>query len=253
MNHLVDGEIGHPALLVHDLGASFNDWEALIPCLVTTGHRTYTCELPGHGQSQTSTRARQYQTQMYVAAFRRWVESLKLIRAPILIGHGFGAYLSLRYALAHPYRVYRLILINPLLTPEQILQPARSLNRLPLLASLAWRSLPNWTRRKLLGLNKKTSTELINRVWKNYRNTFPLNRQIPASITDLTIEVETLPTRSLFIAGEDDPLFDMSLLPPLLADHLQVTLVTLPGVGHRPHLEAPEETNGLITKFLLGF
>ena len=253
MKHLVDGEIGHPALLVHDIGASLTDWEAIIPALTITGHRTYTCDLPGHGQSLPFNQTAHFQTALYLAAFHRWVESLELIRAPILIGHGFGAYLCLRYALNHPQRVFRLVLINPLLTSEQISRPARLLNQLPWLASLAWRSFPNWTRRQLLGLIKNTSPGLYNQVWENYRRTAPLNQRIPTHLNDLSMNLEILPTRSLFIAGEADPLFDMSLLPPLLVDHAEITLVTLPGVGHRPHLEAASATNGLITKFLLGF
>jgi pimeloyl-ACP methyl ester carboxylesterase len=253
MKYIVDGEIGHPALLVHDLGASLNDWEALIPQLVITGHRVYACDLPGHGTSPHIPDPRQYYAQTYVTAFRRWLDSLDLGRAPILIGHGFGAYLCLRYTINHPYKVYRLILINPVLTPEQYTGAFKFLTRHPRLEHLAWRHFPGWTRRQVLGLPEVADPQLEQRVWENYLESAPLNGRIPATVADLTLEIAALPTRSLFLVGEDDPLLDMSLLHPLVEEMPDISLVTLPNVGHRPHLEAPQETNHVITKFLLGF
>jgi pimeloyl-ACP methyl ester carboxylesterase len=254
LNHIVEGEIGHPTLLVHDIGASMHDWEALIPLLVTTGHRVYACDLPGHGRSPHLEDPRQYYAQMHVTAFRRWVDCLDLLRAPILIGHGFGAYLCLRYALGHPYKIFRLILLNPLLMPEQLSPIVTYLHRYPVLARLAWRYAPDWTRRQVLGIQKEATPPAVEqRVLKDFQRAAPLNVQIPFTIADLTPDLHNLVARSLFIVGENDPLLDMTMLPTLFEDMVEITSITLPGVGHRPHLEMPEETNRLIINFLLGF
>lgn len=252
LSTIIEGEVGHPALLVHDLNASLHDWDALIPDLVTSGHVAYACDLFGHGQSPHPTDPRQYYAQMHVTAFRRWLDGLCLSRAPILIGHGFGAYLCLRYALGHPYKVFRLVLINPLLTPKQVAPAVMRLERYPWVESIAEHYVPDWTARRLLGIHKDCSVVLEQRVLAEALRSSPYNRRVLPTIADLTLEFSKLPTRSLFIWGEADPLFDMSVLPALVENMIYIKPVPMPGIGHRPHIEAPEETNRQIVSFLLG-
>ena len=252
LSTIVEGELGHPTLLVHDLNASLHDWEALIPDLTMSGHVVYACDLFGHGESPHPQDPRQYYAQMHLTAIRRWIDGLCLTRAPILIGHGFGAYLCLRYALGHPYKVFRLVLISPLLTPEQISPTVMGLDRYSLFEHLAERYAPVWTARKMLGIHKGCDPALEQRILTEALRSSPFNRRILPTIADLTHEFPDLPTRSLFIWGEADPLLDMSLLPPLVEDMIDIRTVTLPGIGHRPHLEAQEETNKQIVSFLIG-
>jgi pimeloyl-ACP methyl ester carboxylesterase len=252
LSTIVEGELGHPTLLVHDLNASLSDWEALIPDLIMSGHVVYACDLFGHGHSPHPTDAHQYYAQMHLTAIRRWIDDLNLVRAPILIGHGFGAYLCLRYALGHPYKVFRLVLINPLLTPEQISPVVMGLDRYPLFERLAERFAPEWTARKMLGIHKNCSPALEQRIFTEALRSSPFNRRILPTIADLTPEFPDLPTRSLFIWGEADPLLDMSLLPPLIEEMVDIRTVSLPNIYHRPHLEAPVETNQQIVNFLIG-
>ena len=252
LSTIVDGETGHPVLLVHDLNASLNDWEALIPMLVDAGYVTYACDLFGHGHSPHLPDPGQYHAQLHLAALRRWVDDLKLVRAPILIGHGFGAYLCLRYTLGHPYRVFKLVLINPLLTPEQIAPVARALGSNPALRKLAGLLAPDWTRRRMLGLRPGTRAKLAQRVLADAKNGSAYNQRILAGIADLTPEFDDLPTRSLFLLGLDDPLLDMAMIQERVEDRLDFTCLPFAGLGHRPHLEAPDETNKLIVNFLLG-
>jgi pimeloyl-ACP methyl ester carboxylesterase len=252
LSTIVEGELGHPTLLVHDLNASLHDWEALIPDLTISGHVVYACDLFGHGESPHPQDPRQYYAQMHLTAIRRWIDGLCLARAPILIGHGFGAYLCLRYALGHPYKVFRLVLISPLLMPEQISQVVIGLDRYPLFERLAERYAPDWTARKMLGIHKGCDPALEQRILTEALRSSPFNRRILPTIADLTQEFPDLPTRSLFIWGEADPLLDMSLLPPLVEDMVDIRTVSMPGIGHRPHLEAQEETNKQIVSFLIG-
>jgi pimeloyl-ACP methyl ester carboxylesterase len=252
LSTIIEGEVGHPALLVHDLNASLHDWEALIPDLVLSGHVTYACDLFGHGESPHPADGRQYYAQMHLTAIRRWIDGLNLGRAPILIGHGFGAYLCLRYTLGHPYKVFRLVLINPLLTPEQISPVVMALDRYPLFERLAERFAPEWTVRRMLGIHQGCPIALEQRILTEAQRSSPFNRRILPTVADLTPEFPDLPTRSLFLWGEADPLLDMALLSPLLEDMIDIKAVSLPGVGHRPHLEAQAETNKQIVNFLLG-
>jgi triacylglycerol lipase len=252
LSHIAEGD-GLPVLLVHDLNASLHDWEEIIPRLIVSGHRIYACDLLAHGQSPHPEDPRMYYAQMLFATFRRWMDSLQLDLAPIMIGHGFGAYLCLRYAIGHPYKVNKLILLNPLFTPAQIDPTVMRFSHRERLADLASRFAHDWTTRKLLGLPKEIEPKLLSRIMRDYRNASPYNVRIPSTVVDLSADMAKLPTRSLYIWGETDPLLNMSLLQPLLEDVVDIVLSPIAGVGHRPHLEAPEETNKAIIDFLLGF
>jgi len=252
LSTIVEGEVGHPTLLVHDLNASLYDWETLIPLLVLSGHVVYACDLFGHGQSQRPTDKSKYYAQAHLTSIRRWIDGLNLGRSPILIGHGFGAYLCLRYTLGHPYKVFRLVLINPLIMPEQISSVVMRLERYPWLERLVEHFAPSWTVRKMLGIHKGCPPALEQRILTDAMRASPYNQRILPTVADLTPEFHDLPTRSLFIWGEADPLFEMSMIPPLVEGMMDIKTVSLPGIGHRPHLEAAEETNKEIVNFLLG-
>jgi pimeloyl-ACP methyl ester carboxylesterase len=251
LSFIAEGE-GLPVLLVHDLNASLNDWEALIPQLLITGHRIYACDLLAHGESPQPEDPRMYYAQMLFSTFRRWMDGLELELAPIMIGHGFGAYLCLRYAIGHPYKVNKLILLNPLFTPAQIDPLVMRFSHQERLAQLASRFAHEWTTRKMLGLPKEIDLKLLSRIMTDYRRASSFNVRIPSTVVDISLEMKKLPTRSLYLWGQADPLFNMNLLPPLMRDVMDVVLHPLPGLGHRPHLEAPKETNQVIVNFLLG-
>ncbi len=251
LNSFVEGD-GYPVILVHDWAASMRDWDALTPLLVTGGHRVYACDLFGHGHSPTPPDPNLYYAQMFVATFRRWIDGIDLEFSPILIGHGFGAYLTLRYAIGHPYKVSKLILINPLCAPDQFHRINYELSHRPWLLKLARRYFPEWTTRQLLGLTPELDETVQGHVMENYRLASPFILRLPATVADLSNELRDLPTRSLLLATEHDPLFDLSPLPGLVEEMPDAVFQQLPFPGHRPHLLRPEETNQAIINFLVG-
>jgi len=251
LNSIQEGE-GLPVLLVHGLHGSLHDWDSLMLPISMAGYHVYACDLLGHGESPHPADPRLYYAQMMFSSFRSWMDSLKLTLAPIMIGHGLGAYLCMRYALGHPYKVNKLILINPLLMPEQISPLANQLMRHARLRQLALRFAPEWTARRLLGLPAEKIEKPDEQVMAAYRMASPHNVTVHASITDLAPEIPDLPTQSMYIWGEADPLFDMSLLHNLIDDIPEVLAYELAGVGHYPHLENPEQIAKLITDYLLG-
>jgi pimeloyl-ACP methyl ester carboxylesterase len=253
LSGIVEGETGHPVMLVHDINASLNDWEELIPLLVEAGFVAHACDLFGHGQSPYPLDPALYHAQLHLTALRKWIDSFNLTRAPILIGHGFGAYLCLRYTIGHPYRVFKLVLINPLLSPEQIAPAIRFLHRHPRIEKFAEQVVPVWTEHQMLGIRKDYSPELTRRIITEARCASPNNFNIMPGIADLTSSLYEVPTRSLFLFGREDSLLDMTQIPDLIENRSEFTCLPIPGLGHRPHLEAPQITNQLIVNFLHGF
>lgn len=93
------------ALLLHCTLAHSGAWKGLAPLL---GRPALAFDMPGHGRSGPRDPARDMHDQITAIA-----ESF-LPDAPVdLIGHSFGGTVALRLALAHPARVRRLVLIEP--------------------------------------------------------------------------------------------------------------------------------------------
>ncbi len=137
---LVDGSVLHvrdtpgtapgaqPALYVHGLGGSSQNWTDLADLL---SHRLagQAIDLPGFGRSEP---ARRYTLPAFAHRVIRWIEYAD--RGPVhLFGNSLGGAISVRVAAARPDLVRTLTLISPALP---FLDPRRSLQgrMLPLLA-----------------------------------------------------------------------------------------------------------------------
>lgn len=244
---------GAPVILVHDWGGSLRHWETLFPAIVTSGHTVHAVDLLGHGESPQPADPRLYYAQLLYTAFRRWLDSLHLTQAPVLVGHGLGGALCLRYAIGHPYRVARLALINPVCAPSQYREIPGLLYRHPHLRQMAERYRPNWAERKMLGITRGSSPALISQLLNPYRQASPHILNIPASAPDLISELLDLPTRTLLLWSEDDPLLQTEFFPAWLEDMQDATGQSLGALGHAPQLTAPAITNAAILRFILGF
>jgi pimeloyl-ACP methyl ester carboxylesterase len=100
INYVSYGE-GPAVVLIHGLAASLQDWDEVIPGLVSKGYRAIALDLPGHGESAKPEDLEHYHVEALVESLRDWIEGLNLDRPPLLIGHSLGGYLSLAYARRH--------------------------------------------------------------------------------------------------------------------------------------------------------
>lgn len=108
--HYVVGGEGLPLVLVHGGGATggWGEWGSL-PARLAAHFRVYAPDLAGYGRSD---RPRvDYTTRFFTAFFDAYMEAMALGRAS-LIGHSLGGGVSLAYALNHPERVEKLVLVD---------------------------------------------------------------------------------------------------------------------------------------------
>ena len=123
---ILEGRGEFEMVLIHDLGSNARVWQEVEPYLRGT-FKEWTFELSGHGTTQPVP-----QSSIAVEA-GRLAEFLEAegIAYPTLVGHGVGGMIALRYALDHPSRVHRLILMDTtarqLSTQEQQKEMATSL------------------------------------------------------------------------------------------------------------------------------
>jgi pimeloyl-ACP methyl ester carboxylesterase len=99
---------GAPIVLLHGPGASALHWLGVIPGL-SEHNRVIAPDLPGHGASVVRQRP------LDQARVLRWLDELidqTCSSAPLLVGQLLGGAIAARFAIAHPERLARLVLID---------------------------------------------------------------------------------------------------------------------------------------------
>lgn len=103
------GDVRKPAIvLVHGLGDEADTWRYLLPELSTNYH-VIAPDLPGFGRSDQPQRS--YSMQFYEEALAELYQALDIERAS-LVGHSLGAMIVQSFALNHPEKVERLVLVS---------------------------------------------------------------------------------------------------------------------------------------------
>jgi pimeloyl-ACP methyl ester carboxylesterase len=109
--HYRDRGSGPAIVLLHGSNASLFTWEGWAADLARD-HRVITVDLPGHGLTGPDPRSR-YRPAEMAAFVDRFVATLRVTRF-ILGGNSMGGGVAWRYALMHPDRVDRLVLVDSL-------------------------------------------------------------------------------------------------------------------------------------------
>ncbi|ART71019.1 hypothetical protein BTO20_22975 [Mycobacterium dioxanotrophicus] len=103
-----------PLVLLHGLGATSAMWYPIVGMLADH-HRVRAVDIMGEPGRSRHEGAPIASMDDLVAWLAETFEFLELSAAD-LCGHSFGGHLALRFALAHPARVRRLVLLDPVLT-----------------------------------------------------------------------------------------------------------------------------------------
>jgi pimeloyl-ACP methyl ester carboxylesterase len=110
MHHVVEGS-GPAVILVHGLGGFAESWRHNIGALARRC-TVYAIDLPGFGLS--SKPRCQYSLSFFARAIHAFADALDIGRLAI-VGHSLGGAVTAAYAAAHPERVDRVALLNPVL------------------------------------------------------------------------------------------------------------------------------------------
>ena len=188
--------------------------------------RCIALDLRGHGMSDAPVSA--YTLDQMLDDIERMLEALRVRGAVVLLAHSFGGALAASFALRHPDRIKKLVLVC---VPDDYRLPA--VLRLPL-------RLPGW---------------LLNPIRERFRFYAPPHvvRQIYWTIMhhwegQAVLGQLTLPT--LVLIGQRDFTYPPSRYRALgrLMPHAQV--VTIPTSAHLAQLERPDAVNRAISRFI---
>jgi len=103
------GPVKGPAIVcIHGLTANHTCWASMADAL-SPGHRLIAYDLRGRGESDKPDKG--YSLEIHGEDLGRLLDHFKL-KTAIVMGHSLGAHIALRFAVKHPARVSKLVLVD---------------------------------------------------------------------------------------------------------------------------------------------
>ena len=252
--HYIARGQGQPVIFFHGIAASLYDWVSLLPAVAEAGYRGFAPDLPGHGESEKPENPDAYHTEHVEQALEVWMDGLKDRPPFILIGHSFGGYLSLSYALHYPERVRALVLIDPYYSPRQPSPLLRWFLPRPTLGIRVMQVTPLPLIDRVLGWDpvdaSRFSQEERWQVAVDYKRASPYILNYPRTISDLSPRLGQIQAPTLVIWGTHDLTLQPSSFPTLVSAIPGATGHPIQRSGHQPHIGHPDQVQKLVLEFL---
>ena len=257
--HHVEQGSGPAVVLLHGFSGSVDTVGNLADRLAAAGHRVIRLDLIGHGLSAKPTDPADYTLE---AAANQVTDLIRdRVDGPAaVVGYSMGGRVGIAAALAAPELVSRLVLVG---ATAGMADPAARAARVDSDRSLAdrieergtewfadeWMSKPFFVSQRKLGpehLAAARAQRISNDAAALANVLRGLGTGAQASYWHL---LDTLRAPLLFIAGEDDKKF-VEIGEQMVAAVPDGMMVTVPGVGHAAHIEAPADVAAVIDHFL---
>lgn len=246
-----------PIVLLHGTSASLHTWEGWVAALQDE-RRVISLDLPGFGLTGPFPDG-DYRMAHYSAFLAKVLDQLQVPRA-VVAGNSFGGQLAWQFALDHPQRVERLVLVDAAGYPRNAtsIPIGFRLAQIPALAPLVDNLLPRAmiesSIRNVYGDPSQVSDELIDRYFEltlRAGNREALRQRfIQAEAGQGYTRIAELKMPTLIIWGGRD-----QLIPPINAQRFQRDIdgsrvVLFDDLGHVPQEEDPARTVAALHAFL---
>ncbi|MBN2080514.1 MAG: alpha/beta hydrolase [Spirochaetes bacterium] len=256
--HYRDEGRGFPLVLIHGTAASLHTWDGWAEAL-TKNFRVIRMDLPAFGLTGASP-DRDYTIGAYVRFIDSFLVKLGIPRCHIA-GNSLGGLIAWNYALAHPGKVEKLILIDSAGHPHSSIPFIFRLVRLPLGDVLGQyigpRFLIEQNLREVYGDTSRITPEIVDRYYrlslrKGNRRAFIDRARTVEDRGSMAKKITGIRIPTLIIWGKEDawiPLDDAYKFKNEIGGSV---LKVYDGAGHIPMEEIPEITARDARRFLLG-
>jgi pimeloyl-ACP methyl ester carboxylesterase len=261
---LTTGE-GRDVLLLHGLGAAKTSFFFTAAALARSGYRVHVLDLPGFGASSKPLHA-PYDPPWFAQAVADVMDVLGIDRAHV-VGNSMGGRVAIELALTRPERVLGLALLCPAVAfIRRAFYPLMRLVR-PQLALLPHKLPRNSVATTFLSVFADTDAldpwlhEIVVEEFQRIYGSPGARLAFLSAARNLYIDppygkrgfyprLAGLEAPALFIWATHD-----TLIPAAFKSHVMHWLpsaeqIVLDGCGHAPQIERPDQTNGLIRRFL---
>ena len=253
--HYKDEGHGPVLLMVHGIFASLHTWDGWVDQLLGE-YRMIRLDLPGFGLSQV-TEDHKYSMDRYIHTINELMDDLGIYRFSIA-GNSLGGWLAWEYAVDHPDRIEKLILIDSagVEIGRNIPMPVR-LARLPFASKLTSlfirRPVIEHFIKEVYGDASRIKPGVIERYFELFAregNPEAFLTMVNAPFVDRTDELPDIKAPTLIIWGEKDNWLPISNGYHLLNMIPEAQLIVYEDLGHVPMEEAPEDTAEDVRAFL---
>ncbi|MFP2958036.1 alpha/beta fold hydrolase [Myxococcus sp. 1LA] len=239
---------GEPVVLVHSGGFSGRQWRRLGDTLATT-HRALIPDLLGYGGSSPWPAGAPFHFRQDLAALEALMARLET--PAHLVGHSYGGFLALQFALSRPQAVKSLAVFEPV--AFGVLE-ASDWDGSPALPDAFEGTGEDWLSAFVSGWNGPGAWDALNAEtqqafrevgWKLYQEVVTLSSDKTTRETYGTIAAPTL-----LLGGERTPTFERRVLDTLARVLPRAELHVLPGVGHMGPITHAKDVNALVLRHI---
>ena len=263
IRYLAAGE-GPPLILLHGVGDNALDWAWVMPALART-HCVYAPDLPGSGGS-TKPEGDDYSPAYFGRFLNGFLDALGIERA-VVVGNSLGGLVGLRLALANPERVAALGLLASAGLGRKVSPAMRSL-ALPGYGGLAvaWGKRPPGAAQRalgraalLFGSPRKVPLKWLKEQYGLARQPGFLEAQLATVRAQIGLrgqrqlvldQLPSLRVPTLVVWGEHDRVLPLAQAREAISRIPDGTLKLIPGCGHLPQVERPDQLVQILQRFL---
>jgi len=236
---------GQALVFLHGIGSSSASWLNQLETL--QGYRLIAWDAPGYGGSDLLSEPSPL-PRHYGEALHSFLDRL-LLKDVVIVGNSLGCLMAGAYAAAHPERVRSMILLDP--AAGHAGDESKARERLKQFEELGPEGLAEKRSPTLVGKNSpREAVELM--AWTQRRIRPPGYRQAVHCLTygRLAEDARKFAKRVLVACGSEDTVTPEASCKAVAAAYPRGEYRSLPGLGHVPHIEAPETVNALIRAFI---
>jgi pimeloyl-ACP methyl ester carboxylesterase len=234
---------GQALVLLHGIGSSSASWLNQLETL--KGYRLIAWDAPGYGDSDFLSEPSPRATH-YAQALHAFLERL-LLKDVVIVGNSLGCLMAGAYAAEHPERVRSMILLSP--AAGNAGDESKQRERLKQFEELGPEGLAEKRSPTLVG--KGSPPEAVELMRWTQRRIRPQGyRQAVHCLTHgrLAEDARRFPKKVLVACGSEDTVTPEASCKAVAAAFPRAEYRSLAGLGHVPHIEAPETVNALIRK-----
>lgn len=254
INYLEAGS-GPPVVLLHGLGGDTTNWALTVPALAARFH-VYVPDQIGFGQSDKP--LLNYRVATLVEFLDGFYRKVGLTRASV-VGNSLGGWVAMAFALAHPEKVDRLVLVDAAgYSPERTagVKPTRELM---LLLNPSTAAGLKALMRDYIFYNKELITDQVieqqfaAKLRKN--DGYTINQFIESMLRGedfLDGQLGAIKAPTLVLWGREDKLTPLAMGQAMAADIPGAETVILDRCGHVPQIECAAPFVAALSKFLGG-
>jgi len=239
-------------VLIHGSAGAINWWDDLIP-LLKPEHRVIAIDLLGYGGSDKPDSDYSIETQANLVA--QVMQKLK-VRDAVMVGHSLGGSVVTSVAEQSPDLVSGLVLIDSGPDNSGGLSGGAKAARTPLLGQALWRIAPDSVVRKNVSQGFAPGYDVPDEYVQDVRDMTYSAYSKSAKEGEAFKDEKSLPDRLavtgkplLVIFGAEDQIYDAREALSAYAAIPGARTHLIPGSGHSPQIEAPDQTATEINDF----